>query len=75
MRAKVKTRRPISARSERTGQIATSVHHADNLDFIDRAIVGVWMGFVKNKIWTFDQYTRPGTDIVTARTEARIRGQ
>src|SRR5260370_19167663 len=53
--------------SERSGQVAAAVDHADDFDFRDRTVVGIRRGPVGNEARPFDHDPRGGLDIRPAR--------
>src|SRR6266851_7302913 len=61
--------------SERSGQVAAAVDHADDFDFRDRTIIGIRLGPVENEVRSFEQDTRGGMDIRAARPHSWVINQ
>ncbi len=56
---------------EQPAQLAASVHHADNLDALDRAVLRVRVQFVQHQVKAFHQHAGGRCDLWPARTHAR----
>src|SRR6266852_2828700 len=61
--------------SERSGQVAAAVDHADDFDFRDRTIIGIRLGPVENEVRSFEQDARGGMDIRAARLHSWVINQ
>ena len=52
------------------GKIAAAVNDANDLDFVDQAIIGVGIDLIKNEVWLFEQNARSISEMRPPRPQA-----